>query len=121
MKKNYGTVTVGVASLLLPLGIGLSTPAGAEPAPSTTATAPTLPTFSMPSVVGGTLQSAYDSIVALSPDTAFQVRPSVQGGEPVHVLSPSSWEVCRQSPAAESKISAKSRITLVIERPWTGC
>ncbi|WP_197378214.1 PASTA domain-containing protein [Mycolicibacterium mengxianglii] len=117
--QKPAVVVVSAASLLLPLGIALAGPAVAEPAPTTT-TKPA-PTYVMPSVTGGTLANADDAVTALSPTTAFQVTPSVKGGEPVQVLSPGSWEVCRQSPAAGRKINAKTKITLTVERPWYGC
>lgn len=122
MKKLV--INAAVAASLLVLGVGQAAQAVAEPVPS----APTTTTqqaqtqrYAMPSVTGVTLAKALDSITALSPTTQFRVSPTIKGGESTQILSPGSWIVCRQSPAAGNNVSARSNIRLTVERPWNGC
>lgn len=124
MKKLV--TNAAVAASLLVLGVGQAAQAVAEPVPS----APTTTTqqaqaqaqrYAMPSVTGVTLAKALDSITALSPTTQFRVNPTIKGGESTQILSPGSWIVCRQSPAAGNNVSARSNIRLTVERPWNGC
>ncbi|WP_192860200.1 PASTA domain-containing protein [Mycobacterium sp. MS1601] len=75
----------------------------------------------MPSVRGITLTKATEAITSLSPTTKFRINPVVRGGEPIQILSPGSWVVCRQSPAAGRNITARTTLTLQVERPWNGC
>jgi hypothetical protein len=119
VKKHVGAVAM-TASLLLPLGLAQAGQAAAEPAPAVPTTQPTA-AYVMPSVTEGTLAKALGAITALSPTTAFRVTPSIKGGEPTQILSPGSWLVCRQSPAAGGKVTAKTNIRLTVERPWNGC
>lgn len=122
MKKLV--TNAAVAASLLVLGVGQAAQAVAEPVPS----APTTTTqqaqtqrYVMPSVTGVTLAKALDSITALSPTTQFRVSPTIKGGESTQILSPGSWIVCRQSPAAGGNVTARSNIRLTVERPWNGC
>lgn len=113
MKRRRFAAAVSTATLLSS-GIGLAGQATAAPATPTT-------TYSMPAVIGMTLENADKAIVSLSPDTTFSVTPLIKGDEPTRILSPGSWLVCRQSPAAGNRVSAKSNIRLRVERPWNGC
>lgn len=76
----------------------------------------------MPSVTGITLAKALDTVQAQSPDTQFRFSIAPVDGEPTQILSPGSWQVCRQSPSAGSRFNpARSRVTLRVERPWNPC
>lgn len=115
------TATVVSALAIAPLLI--ASPAAAEPAPTatTTRTAAPTPTFTMPSVTGVTLAKALDTITAISPTTQFRLNITQVGGEATQIQSPGSWVVCRQSPADGGKLTARTSITLRVERPWYGC
>jgi len=118
--KKHAAVIVAAAAVLLPAQLGSATTAAAEPAPTTSARPAT--TVSMPSVTGITLAKALDTVQALSPDTQFRFSIAPVDGEPTQILSPGSWQVCRQSPSAGSSFNpARSRVTLRVERPWNPC
>ncbi|BBY87310.1 hypothetical protein MTOK_30920 [Mycolicibacterium tokaiense] len=118
--KKHAAAIVAAAAVLLPAQLGSATTAAAEPAPTTSAQPAT--TVSMPSVTGITLAKALDTVQALSPDTQFRFTVAPVDGEPTQILSPGSWQVCRQSPAAGRSFNpARTRVTLRVERPWNPC
>jgi len=117
--KKHAAVIVAAATMLLSTQLGSATTAAAEPAPTTSAQPAT--TYVMPSVTGITLTKALDAVQTLSPSTRFRFNVVPVDGEPTQILSPGSWQVCRQSPAAGSTINARSRITMRVERPWNPC
>lgn len=118
--KKHAAVIVAAASVLLPAQLGSATTAAAEPAPTTSARPTT--TVTMPSVTGITLAKALDTVQALSPNTQFRFSIAPVDGEPMQILSPGSWQVCRQGPAAGTNFNpARSRVTLRVERPWNPC
>lgn len=118
--KKHAAVIVAAASVLLPAQLGSATTAAAEPAPTTSARAAT--TYTMPSVTGMTLAKAIDTVQALSPNTQFRFSVAPVDGEPTQILSPASWQVCRQGPGAGATFNpARSRVTFRVERPWNPC
>jgi beta-lactam-binding protein with PASTA domain len=118
--KKHAAAIVAAAAVLLPAQLGSASTAAAEPAPTTTAQPTT--TVTMPSVTGITLAKAIETVQALSPDTRFRFNVTPVDGEPMQILSPGSWQVCRQAPAAGASFNpARSRVTMRVERPWNPC
>ena len=109
MKKTV-TVVASAASLLMPLAIGLASPAAAATTP-----------MAMPDVRGMSLQKANETVAALSPETEFRLTSFTIDGMTQRQLSPASWVVCRQSPSPSARITTTSRINLGVARPWNGC
>jgi hypothetical protein len=108
--KKQAIIVAGTMSLLMPLAIGIAGPAAAAPTSS-----------AMPSVRGISLQKAMESIQSLDEDTNFRIRTYNLQGWTTQQLSPANWVVCRQSPAAGRNITARTNITLAVNRPWQGC
>lgn len=118
--KKHAAVIVAAASMLLTAQLASATTAAAEPAPTTTARPST--TVTMPSATGITLAKAMDTVQAMSPATRFRFDIRPIDGEPTQILSPASWQVCRQGPPAGTVFNpARTRVALRVERPWNPC
>lgn len=83
-----------------------------------TPTAMAAPAWAMPALQGMNLAKAQslftDTVGEQGPQLQYISNASIYSGS---VRSLSTWQVCKQSPAAGKKIAAKSRTAVTVNRP----
>jgi hypothetical protein len=103
-KKHF--LAIGVATLLLPTGIGLAGPAQAADG------------FVMPDTGGMNLQEAEDAVNAASNGVPLQMHSHNLKGMKQKQLSLADWLVCDQAPAAGEKVTSATDVNFGVVREF---